>query len=67
MGRKLTGPFNLATTVATSSPTTPSPPPKVFAEVKLPEPKEPELVVEQRGNIQISVSKDGEIQSVKCE
>lgn len=26
-----------------------------------------ELVVEQRGNIQISVSKDGEIQSVKCE
>lgn len=25
------------------------------------------LVVEQRGNIQISVSKDGEIQSVKCE
>lgn len=35
------------------------------AEPTTPVPKE--LVVEQRGNIQISVSKDGEIQSVKCE
>lgn len=66
-GRKLT--CSIGSSSFTSHP--PPPLPKDHhqhgGETNLPKPKEPELVVEQRGNIQISVSKDGEIQSVKCE